>query len=72
MGHARERVAGALHGVTGFEQGLVEGLAVIGDENVEAGEVLGERVELRGFLVVIAHEELADAEAFATRCCRRR
>ena len=30
----------AAHGVAGFEQGLVEDFAVVGDQNVEAGEVL--------------------------------
>src|ERR1700733_9295900 len=63
MLHAHERMPGAAHCVAGFEQRLVEALAVVCDQDVEAGEISGERVEHRGLLVVIPHEELAYAEA---------
>ena len=51
------------HAEARFEQRLVVGFAVIGDEHVEVRQVLGEAMEQRGFFAVIAHEELAQAEA---------
>ncbi len=58
-----ERVAGPRHAEAGFEQRLIVRLAVVGDQDIELREVLGETVEERGLLAVIAHEELAQAEA---------
>ncbi len=49
--------------VAGFEQGLIVGLAVVGDQDVELREILGQAAEQGGFLAVIAHEELAQAES---------
>ena len=43
--HAGEGVARAGHGVAGFEQGLVIAATVIGNQNVEAGEVCRERMQ---------------------------
>ena len=45
-----------------FEQRLVEGLAVVGNEDVEALQVFGQSVQLRSLLAIVAHEELPDAE----------
>src|SRR5579862_2561245 len=63
MLHAHERVTRAAHRVTRFEQRLVEALAVVCDQDVEAGEISGERMEHGRLLVVIPHEELAHAKA---------
>ena len=45
MLHAREGMTRAAHRVARFEQRLIEALAVVGDQHVEAGEIRGERVE---------------------------
>ena len=63
MLHAVERMARARHAEARFEQRLVVGLAVVGDEHVELREVLGQPPEQRRLLAVIAHEELAQAKA---------
>ena len=63
MLQAFEGMPRADHTEAGFEQRLVVGFAVVGDQHVEGREVLGEAEEQRGFLAVIAHEELAQAEA---------
>ena len=60
-----EGEARAVQPEAGVEQGQVEHLAVEGDHPLEAREVVGEGVEQRRLLVVVAHEVLADAEAVA-------
>ncbi len=65
MGRAGEREARTVEPEARVEQGHVEHLAVEGDQPVEAAELRGERVEQRTLLVVVAHEELAHAEALA-------
>ena len=65
MLHAGEGMARAAHRVARFEQRLIEALAVISDQHVEAREICGERVQHRRLLAVIPHEELADAKTFA-------
>jgi hypothetical protein len=64
MLHASEGMARAGHGVSRLEQRLVKGSAVVSNQHVEAGEIRGERVQQGGFLAVVPHEELADAETF--------
>ena len=64
MLHPGEGMARAAHGVAGFEQRLVVGSAVVGNQDVEAGEMRGQGVQHGSFLRVIPHEELADTEAF--------
>jgi hypothetical protein len=49
--------------VAGFEQRLVESLAVVGHEHVEGVEVFGEAVERGGLVGEVAEEELADVQA---------
>ena len=65
MLHPRERRARAIQAIARFEQRLIEGAAVIGDQHAERLEMPRERVQQAGFLAIIAHEKLADAETFA-------
>src|SRR5580698_4108321 len=58
-------MAGASHCIARFEERLIEALAVVRDQHVEAGEISGERVEHRRLFAIVTHEELADAEPFA-------
>ena len=54
---------GAYHAEARFEQRLVVGFAVVGDQHIEPLQVLGEPPQERGLLAVIAHEKLAQPEA---------
>lgn len=63
VGEAGEGWARPAHAVAGFEERLVVSLAIVGDEDVELGEVAGQGSEEAGFFAEFAHEELADAEA---------
>ena len=64
MLQARKRRARAIQAVARFEQRLIEGLAVIGDQHAERLQMPRQGIQLAGFLAVIAHEKLADAETF--------
>jgi len=63
MWQARERRGRAMQAIARFKQRLIEGSAVIGNEDIEVFEIAEKRVELAGFFVITAHEELADAKA---------
>src|SRR6185437_1971699 len=61
--HRPEGVARPAHRIAGFEQGLIKAPAVVGHQHVESREMSVQRMENRRLLVVIAHKELANAEA---------
>ena len=67
MLHAAERIGRralrAAHAVARFEQRLVERLAIVSHQHVELRQVFGQPPQQRGFVAVIAHEELAQPEA---------
>ncbi len=62
--HRIKGMAGSAHGVSSLQQRLVEALAVISDQHLEAGKISRERVQQRRLLAVIPHEKLADPETF--------
>src|SRR5215813_4825963 len=53
----------ARHGEPRFEERLVEGFAVVGDQDIKLAQVLGQPPEHGGFLAIIAHEELPQPES---------
>src|SRR5580704_1772869 len=64
MRQETERRLGAIQAVARFEQGLIEGRAVIGDQHFKIFKMMRECVEQARFFAVAAHEELADSKAF--------
>ena len=47
-----------------FEQRLIEGGSVIGDQDLKIFQMTREGIEETCFLAIAAHEELADSESF--------
>ena len=62
MGQYTEGRALADHPIARFQQRLIEGPAVVGDQHFELFQMLVERAQLAGLFREIAHEELPDAE----------
>ncbi len=61
----REGRPGAVQPVTGFEQRLVEGAAVVGDQYAAGFEEPRKGIEDARFLAIVAHEKLADTETLS-------
>ncbi len=60
----RERRASAIQPIARFEQRLIVGAAVVGDQHAKRRQVARKRVQKAGLFAVIAHEKLADMETF--------